>query len=87
MADLVAVMIVSSSARIVRQEPRYLYTVLADPITGAVDDVEFFFSLDRPIVGYRAQPRAGQDDAGSRNRIRLLTPAGWQSDEYAVELS
>ena len=78
--DLVTVVLVSPGARVVRQTPRYLYAELEDPITGAVDEVEFLVSLDRPIVGYRSQPRAGCDDGRSRERIHeLRNSLGWQN--------
>ena len=54
-----------------------------DSSTGQIDDVEFLFSLDNPIVGYRSAPRAGSDDKRQRNRIRdirkSLAPQGWKS--------
>lgn len=59
------------------------YAEFPDSVTGVVDDVEFLFSLDAPIVGYRSQPRAGSDNKRGRNRIRdirkALAPAGWKS--------
>ena len=54
-----------------------------DSGTGVVDDVEFLFSLDTPLVGYRSAPRAGADDKRQRTRIRdirkSLAPQGWKS--------
>ena len=59
------------------------YAEFEDSVTGAIDDVEFLFSLDTPIVGYRSSPRKGGDDKRQRNRIRdlrkSLQPLGWKS--------
>ena len=52
------------SSTIIKAENRYLYAEVVDPVTGAIDDVEFLFSLDAPIVGYRSPP-AGRASAGS----------------------
>jgi uncharacterized protein (DUF1499 family) len=58
-------------------------------LTGAIDDVEFLFSRDAPIVGYRSAPRAGSDDKRQRARIRdirkALQPSGWKSVGRIVE--
>ncbi|KAL1528472.1 hypothetical protein AB1Y20_009816 [Prymnesium parvum] len=87
--DLERVVSAYLGATIVKKEPRYLYAEFPDPITGVVDDVEFLFSLDAPIVGYRSQPRAGSDDKRGRARIRdlrkALAPAGWKSVGRIVE--
>ena len=68
----------------VQAADRYLYAEFSDPLTGAVDDVEFLLSLDTPIVGYRSAPRApALDDNRQRSRIRdlrtALQPLGWKS--------
>lgn len=77
------------SSTIIKAENRYLYAEVVDPVTGAIDDVEFLFSLDAPIVGYRSAPRAGGDDKRQRNRIRdlrkALKPLGWKSVGRIVE--
>jgi len=68
---------------IVKDEPRYFLLEFEDPISGAKDDVEFLFSLNSPVVGYRSAPRTGADDKRQRERIRdlrkRLEPKGWKS--------
>ena len=66
-----------------------VYAEFEDSVTGAIDDVEFLFSSDTPIVGYRSAPRVGKDDKKGRARIRdirkALSPAGWKSVGRIVE--
>ena len=45
---------------------------MADGLTGAVDDVEFLFSLSTPTVGYRSSPRKGNDDSRRPSRTLAL---------------
>eukprot|EP00967_Tisochrysis_lutea_P072766 scaffold97176_cov29-Tisochrysis_lutea.AAC.2 len=67
---------------------RYFLLEFEDPITGIRDDVEFLFSLNSPVVGYRSAPRAGSDDKRQRERIRdmrkRLEVQGWKSVGRAV---
>merc|ERR1711924_460561 len=49
-------------ATVIKSEDRYIYAEFEDGLTGAIDDVEFLFSLDTPIVGFRSSPRKGNDD-------------------------
>eukprot|EP00966_Prymnesium_polylepis_P185982 4310759-Prymnesium_polylepis.1 len=86
MADLATAVAHHPGAVIVAREARYLQAQLTDPVTGVVD-VEFLFSADKPIVGYRSQPQpgAGRDDQRGRSRcIRELhealakNNAGWK---------
>ena len=62
---------------------RYVYSEFTDPLTGVVDDVEFLFSKDSPLVNYRSAARSGGDDKRQRNRVRdlrkSLKPQGWKS--------
>ena len=71
----------TDSATIVADEPRYIYAEFAS--AGGVDDVEFLFSSDAPVVGYRSAPRTAADDKRQRERIRALrkalAPRGWKS--------
>ena len=75
----------SAGGKIQKAEDRYILAEFkAD--NGVVDDVEFLFSLDKPLVGYRSAPRAGNDDKRQRTRIRDLrkslsaaTNGGWKS--------
>ena len=71
----------TDGAVIVKDEPRYLYAEFAG--NGGVDDVEFLFSSDVPVVGYRSAPRKSADDKAQRNRVRelrkKLAPKGWKS--------
>ena len=70
-------------ATVIKSEDRYIYAEYKDGLTGAVDDVEFLFSLDLPIVGYRSAPRRGDDDTRQRRRLRdlrkSLEVSGWKS--------
>ena len=79
----------AAGGAIQKDEERYLYAEFADPVTGAVDDVEFLFSRDNPIVGFRSVPRSGSDDKRQRARIRdirkSLAPAGWKSVGRLIE--
>ena len=81
-AELVAA-IEAADGRIVQAEDRYVYSEFTDPLTGVIDDVEFLFSRDTPLVGYRSAPRGGGDDKRQRNRIRDLRKSlksqGWKS--------
>jgi len=78
----------SAGANIVTDQPRYVYAEFEDPQTGVKDDVEFLFSRDAPIVGYRSAPRSGDSDKRQRERIRdlrkALAPQGWKSVGRAV---
>ena len=58
----------------VKAEDRYIYAEVEDSLTGAVDDVEFLFSLSTPTVGYRSSPRRGNDDNRRRRRALALAP-------------
>ena len=82
MADLASVVANHPGAAIVNREARFLHAQLTDPVTGVVDDVEFLFSMDKPIVGYRSQARAGGDVQRGRGHIRqlleALAPSGWK---------
>ncbi len=66
-----------------------IYAEFDDAATGVVDDVEFLFSLDSPVVGYRSAARRGGDDKRQRNRIRDLRKSlkeqGWKSVGRIVE--
>lgn len=66
---------------LVKSEPRYVYAEFREG--GAVDDVEFLFSLDAPIVGYRSSSRGGGGGTRNRERIRSLrkslSASGWKS--------
>ena len=79
----------AAGGSIQKDEDRYLYAEFADSVTGAVDDVEFLFSRDNPIVGFRSQPRTGADDKRQRGRIRdirkSLAPKGWKSVGRLIE--
>lgn len=81
--ELVSAIKAYPGATIIKNENRYIYAEFEDSVTGAIDDVEFLFSLDTPIVGYRSSPRKGGDDKRQRNRIRdlrkSLQPLGWKS--------
>jgi uncharacterized protein (DUF1499 family) len=82
-AELKAV-IAEFSGKVVQEGDRYVYAEFEDSLTGIVDDVEFLFSLDTPIVGYRSAARKGGDDKRQRNRIRdmrksLQASSGWKS--------
>ena len=61
-----------------------------DSGTGVVDDVEFLFSLNNPIVGYRSAPRVGGDAKRQKVRIRdlrkTLQESGWKSVGRAVNV-
>jgi len=87
--DLVQVVAGFPGATIIKKESRYVYAEFEDSVTGAIDDVEFLFSSDTPIVGYRSAPRVGKDDKKGRARIRdirkALSPAGWKSVGRIVE--
>jgi len=76
-------------ATVIKAEDRYIYAEVEDSLTGATDDVEFLFSLDTPIVGYRSSPRKGGDDSRQRKRIRdirkSLQSKGWKSVGRIVE--
>ena len=78
----------AAAGRIVETGDRYLYAEF-EAGGGTVDDVEFLFSLDTPIVGYRSAPRRGADDKRQRNRIKELRKAlkedGWKSVGRIVE--
>lgn len=87
-AELKKVVEAAEGSTIVKEEPRYIYAEFTDPVTGVVDDVEFLFSSDSPIVGYRSAPRAGSDDKRQRERIRALRkslPSGWKSVGRMIE--
>lgn len=79
-ADLRAV-VEAAGGNIVTAENRYLYAEFRAPITGAIDDVEFIFNKDSPLVGYRSQPRQGKDDKRQRTRIRDLRKALQEKNE------
>ena len=72
-------------------EDRYLYAEVEDGLTGIKDDVEFLFSLNNPIVGYRSAPRVGGDAKRQKVRIRdlrkTLQESGWKSVGRAVNLA
>lgn len=78
----------AASGRIVAMEDRYVYAEFEDLASGVIDDVEFLFSLDSPIVGYRSAARRGGDDKRQRNRIRDLRKSlkteGWKSVGRAI---
>jgi len=80
--------IVAAEGQIVQAEGRYIYAEFTDK-SGAVDDVEFLFSKDSPIVGYRSAARKGNDDKRQRNRIRdlrkSLKESGWKSVGRLIE--
>ena len=61
-----------------------------DGLTGIKDDVEFLFSLNNPIVGYRSEPRVGGDAKRQKVRIRdlrkTLQESGWKSVGRAVNV-
>mgnify|MGYP001247638408 CR=1 FL=1 len=85
-AELTAV-IEKFSGKIVGTGDRYLYAEFEEG--GVIDDVEFLFSLDTPLVGYRSAARRGGDDKRQRNRIRDMRKAlsekgGWKSMGRAV---
>ena len=71
----------TDGAVIVKHAPLYIYAELSG--NGGVDEVEFLFSSDVPVVGYRSAPRKSADDKAQRNRIRdlrkKLAPKGWKS--------
>ena len=71
-------------------EDRYLYAEVEDGLTGIKDDVEFLFSLNNPIVGYRSAPRVGGDAKRQKVRIRdlrkTLQESGWKSVGRAVNV-
>merc|ERR1712224_586269 len=73
-SDLRAV-VEAAGGNIVKAEDCYLYAEFQDSLTGAIDDVEFLLSKDKPLVGYRSSPRRGKDDKKQRNRIRDLRKA------------
>lgn len=81
-AELVAA-IEAAEGRVIKAEDRYVYSEFTDPLTGVVDDVEFLFSKDSPLVNYRSAARSGGDDKRQRNRVRdlrkSLKPQGWKS--------
>ena len=58
-------------ATIIKSGDRYILAEFKEEgFGGGVDDVEFLFSLDLPIVGYRSSPRKGSDDKRQRTRLR-----------------
>lgn len=87
-AELRSMLASTDGCTIVKEEPRYLLLEFEDTTTGAKDDVEFLFSLNSPVVGYRSAPRIAGNDKRQRERIRdlrkALEPQGWKSVGRAV---
>ena len=82
-AELRDVLKASDGATLIKDQPRYLYAEFEDAASGATDDVEFLFSSDSAIVGYRSATRKGGDDKRQRERVRTIRKAlaskGWRS--------
>ena len=60
-------------ARIVARKANYIHVEFKSRIFGFVDDVEFFFPLDQPVIHARSASRKGYYDFGvNRRRIEAI---------------
>ncbi|KAI0567671.1 hypothetical protein FGB62_1g645 [Gracilaria domingensis] len=65
----------------------YIYAEFESKLMGFVDDVEFFFQPDSPIVEYRSASRLGEGDFdANRKRIRDLRQALQQIVSFMNDL-
>jgi uncharacterized protein (DUF1499 family) len=67
---LVKVLNVVPRTEIVTQQAAYIRTKSTSRIMGFVDDTEFYFPADEPVIHVRSAARLGQSDLGV-NRRRL----------------
>ena len=73
---LVSIIEAEPRARIVGRQENYLHAEFKSRIFGFVDDVEFFFSSDQPMIQVRSASRKGYYDFGAnRKRIEGLRRA------------
>jgi uncharacterized protein (DUF1499 family) len=61
----------AAGGNIIQTEDRYLYAEFQDSRTGVIDDVEFLFSKDKPLVNYRCRGRSGEDRKSTKQRERI----------------
>jgi uncharacterized protein (DUF1499 family) len=60
-------------ARIVARKANYIHVEFKSRIFGFIDDVEFFFPLDQPVIHARSASRKGYYDFGvNRRRIEAI---------------
>ncbi len=69
-------------AQIVAEEANYLRVEFKSALFGFVDDVEFMFSEDQPVIDIRSASRVGYYDFGvNRRRVEHIRNQ-WNHDVY-----
>lgn len=75
-ARLKTVVAAMSGARVVKDEPGYLYAQYTTPVLKFVDDVEFWFDPGTQAIQVRSASRIGRRDMGvNRQRIEAVRQA------------
>lgn len=73
MAKLKQIIESTPRTRIIEQSDDYLYAEFETKLMGFVDDVEFYFDPNEPVVQVRSASRLGQSDLGAnRSRIEAI---------------
>ena len=80
---LVALIASDQRARIVAKEDNYLRAEFRSAILRFVDDVEFLFSTDQPVIDVRSASRVGYYDFGANRRRIELIRNQWNEDQGA----
>lgn len=69
-------------AQVVAEEANYLRAEFKSALFGFVDDVEFIFSEDQPVIDVRSASRVGYYDFGvNRRRVEHIRNQ-WNHDVY-----
>lgn len=73
MATLQKIVAAQPRTQIIKQTDDYLYAEFTSRLMGFVDDVEFYFDSDQPVIQVRSASRLGESDLGvNRKRIEAL---------------
>lgn len=76
LAKLKAVIAAQPRATLIEQTEDYLYAEFTSQLMGFVDDVEFYFDSDEPVIQVRSASRLGESDLGvNRKRIEAIRTA------------
>lgn len=79
--DLVRIIESEPQARIVTRQANYIHVEFKSKVLGFVDDVEFFFHLDQPVIHVRSASRTGYNDFGvNRRRIEAIRKS-WETSQ------
>lgn len=63
----------TENAKIITQEPNYIYAEFTSDLMGFVDDVEFYLDQQNSVIQVRSASRLGESDLGvNRKRIETI---------------